>query len=33
MKVRMGAPRDLEAVLAIINGGAQACRGVIPSDR
>ena len=33
MKIRKSVPADFEAILAIINDGAQAYRGVIPADR
>ena len=33
MKIRKSAPADFDAILAIINDGAQAYRGVIPADR
>src|SRR5262249_43499243 len=33
MKIRKSAPADFDAILAVINDGAQAYRGVIPADR
>ena len=33
MKIRKSAPADFDEILAIINDGAQAYRGVIPADR
>ena len=33
MKIRKSVPADFDAILAIINDGAQAYRGVIPADR
>jgi len=33
MKIRRSAPADFDAMLAVINDGAEAYRGVIPADR
>jgi GNAT superfamily N-acetyltransferase len=33
MRIRRSAPADFEQILAIINDGAEAYRGVIPADR
>jgi N-acetylglutamate synthase-like GNAT family acetyltransferase len=33
MKIRKGVPADFDAILEVINDGAQAYRGVIPPDR
>ena len=33
MKIRQSAAADFDAILAVINDGAQAYRGVIPADR
>jgi N-acetylglutamate synthase-like GNAT family acetyltransferase len=33
MKIRRGLAGDFDAILAVINDGAQAYRGVIPADR